>query len=1097
MPLVDGWYEYPGQSPAGWRVDIDFGSGWESVTEWVSGLVRQSGRRGPLDRFNASTLLIDVDNSERTFSPWYDGPFGRPRRNMPIRLLGRSLTGLETPRFTGYIDRITERATPAGYAPSTVAHSLVRVSATDGFKRLARANGLGTTPAGEGELSGARIHRILDAAGWDADARFVDDGEVTMAETDLSRYALDELHDTALAEGGVFFINAAGFAVFYDRASMTASLDPVIIFGTADSPGTVPYGELGIEDTDEAIINTVRVARAGGTQYTAVDSGGVTADGPQTFVRTDLPIETDPQAEALAAVLLSRAVNASFVVGPIIIQPQTGGYQSWASAVGLGVTNPVSVAHGDGTAGFTILTRIDAINDRIGPGVWETVYTVSALDEPDSYEVIGPPYDLTATSSYTSIVWEWSIPLHGFDSIFVSFDGSPWFELPGDTDTYYTGGLEPGTSHTISVRGRKGLVDTGAVSLTASTAEAPIGPDPDDDGGFDIPDPPEDCDAPKGWVWRVDELVVGVWTEIDSGLWAWGIDPNTDWHPPGITFVAGQWYQITFQLYCDGAPEGDPIIYSWQEPADWDEPCDFEPPPFPVAAVFALEVCAATSSIEDAVTDFPMVARELFAGATVGPFDTDVAALADAGFAPAPIASGYLADTLNLGVMAPPVLNPELTVGLWVNFDSEPLNTFPLIALGSNNEFALEAFADTVDVGTVRFQVTVKHPGGSGTTYTFDAAADHDDEVTISSGWHSVAVTWGWEGSDAKLRLYIDGAPTGTVHTLTGDWTVRAHDMLVVWGGEPNSRFAHPAGWDSVLSAEDIADIFTPPEAAGEYDDEVLADTPKAFWTFAAIDTVTLSAYDELVLDDTPKAFYTLAALDSIPAWDYDTPILAESNLWGYWPMDSKAGNIFDDRLGSKDFTLGTPANWTIHTGLLPNGDNMASTSGTTASNTGAGILPDLRDGTAWSIEFWMVMGAAGANYNILLYAGTTTTRFVWGIYVTPTETLDFIIYNTATGSYLNATTGVLTPGTLYHVVCTKKTGNEVHVWLNAVDVASDTSTSGTAQTPNAGDYMSVGTDNNGAQDMDTSYRLAKLAIYNRELSGATILAHYQSMLAP
>lgn len=426
------------------------------------------------------------------------------------------------------------------------------------------------------------------------------------------------------------------------------------------------------------------------------------------------------------------------------------------------------------------------------------------------------------------------------------------------------------------------------MELSADTAEAPTGPDPDDDGDFDIPDPPEECESPKGWAWRLEELspTMGV-TLLDEGVW--NVLLPSSWRPEW-EYEPLTWYRLTWHLFCDGAPEGDPIVFDWQEPADWGEPCTFDAPPDPTP-VFALEVCPSTGSVEDAVTDFPMVERELFISPRPGPFETDTAALCGSGFTPAPVASGYLADAAAIG--AGTLLDPfstGFTVGLFVNFDSEPGGDCPMVTIGSDGEIELRAIADTSEVGFVRCVLSVKHPGGTGTLYTFDDAAGTDDQVPIA-GWHSFAVTYGDEGAEANVRLYIDGQPTGTVHPLTGaGWTVRPHDALVVWGGEPNSSFAHPAAWDEVLSAEDIAAVFTPPPAYGEYIDEVLALGPKAHWAYDSLTAPTYSAYTVAVLALGPTAHWLYDEI-TYPNWgaSYVDAVLAlePKAHWSYTSLST------------------------------------------------------------------------------------------------------------------------------------------------------------------------------------------------------------------
>lgn len=1120
MPCVDGWYWFPGMRGA-LRLEVDFGDGWVNVTHYWQGHTRTSGRRGPLDRFTAATLVFDLHNGDRRFSPWRAGPHGKPGRNMPVRLTARTATGLERVRFLGWTDDWRETAMPGIQG---VAYPRVRVSCTDEFKRLARANGIEGSPVGAGELTGARIERILDEAGSTSD-RFLDDGEVTMAATTLARPALDELHDTALADGGgAFFVTEWGRVTFYDRASIDASLDPVARFGNDGGPGSVTYGPLDSSATAAAVVNTVRIAKTGGTAFTAVDAASVAADGQLLFTRTDLGHANDSDSDDIAAALIARAVASTFAVGNLEVEPVTGGDVAWEACVGLGLTNPVSVAHYDQDVGegFTVLSRIDAIVERVIPGRWSSTFTTSPIDEPGSFEVIGPIEDLAATVGYDTITWTWTIPAHGYDELWVSFDSGPAVPIDGATTTWVAGGLTPGTTHRLCVRGRKGLIDTDNVCLNATTTPAPAGPG--DDGDFDIPDPPDDCAESKGWAWRLEELspIMGV-TFLDDGLWT-VLLPST-WRPEW-DYEPLTWYRLTWQLYCAGAPEGDPLIIDWMEPADWDEPCDFDPPPTPTP-VFALEVCAPTASVKDTVTDFPVPRREGFQSPRPGPFETDVGVLCSAGFDPAPVASGYLVDAELLGVQVTIVEPPQLTLGLFVNFDSEPSTICPLIRVGANGEVSLVAIPDASETGIVRFYMSVLTTT-AGRLDTFFAVAGAGDQIPIA-GWHSVAVTYGWEGSDAKARLYIDGAPSGAVATLTGDWYARDHNALVVWGGEPNSSFAHPAAWDQVLDASEISDIFTPAGPVEDYDTVVLADGPIGYWTMGALDSVPGSAYDELVLLAAPIGYWTLDAKDSITYAAYDVAVLGDAPI-GYWKMDAKdtatyatydaavlakapasfwpmgsiVSSTFQDATPSdRDLTIATPGDWTIHSSDLPNGDNSASLNTSLFQNA---VYSDisafgLTNGSgpeAKTFEAWVKI-TANTNTRLIFSirtdgTGVGNTRHIEAR-ILPTEQLYCRWLTTSDGEYLDTTSGVLSAG-WHHIVVIFNHGStrSIVTYIDGVADATDTSTSGTPTYSTTATYLLYVGAERTTNTAEMTDHMAKFAVYSVALNSTQIAENYTEM---
>jgi hypothetical protein len=93
------------------------------------------------------------------------------------------------------------------------------VSCVDEMASLARFGGLAVTPVGAGELSGSRIHRVLNIAGHTG-TRVVDAGNVTMQATDLSANAVEELKLTTDSEGGGLYVGRDGAVVFEDSVAL-------------------------------------------------------------------------------------------------------------------------------------------------------------------------------------------------------------------------------------------------------------------------------------------------------------------------------------------------------------------------------------------------------------------------------------------------------------------------------------------------------------------------------------------------------------------------------------------------------------------------------------------------------------------------------------------------------------------------------------------------------------------------------------------------------------------------------------------------------------------------------------------------------------
>jgi hypothetical protein len=212
--------------------------------------------------------------------------------------------------------------------------------------------------------------------------------------------------------------------------------------------------------------------------------------------------------------------------------------------------------------------------------------------------------------------------------------------------------------------------------------------------------------------------------------------------------------------------------------------------------------------------------------------------------------------------------------------------------------------------------------------------------------------------------------------------------------------------------------------------------------------------------------------------------------------------SVFTDEAGTYDLTITTSADWTVSTGGLPNGDNYVTGDGTIALTYNVnGDDFDLRDGTAWTVECWLYYATATAVSQLLVGVQDKDSPFAnaWYMLFGADEKIDFTIANTTPGIYLQCQSAALSTGTWYHVVGIKETGNVLKLYIDNTLVATDNTTSGTAQTPDADYYVTMGTGTDGGNDIGASssgLRLAKVAIYNRELTAAEINDHYLAMVA-
>jgi hypothetical protein len=261
------------------------------------------------------------------------------------------------------------------------ADSLVTLTATDGFKALARVDNAATGAAGTGETTGDRIDRILDAAGWPTVNRDLDTGQTTVQSTTLAQNALTELYLTADTELGNLYMGPTNKVTFRDRhARLTdmRSKQPWWTFG--DSTGEIPYSDLVISTNDDLVYNDISIARVGGTAQTANDSASIEAHLTRTFIRTDLTHQTDAASQHYANYILAANKDADLRFDALTIDAQADDDRRWPVILGVEIGDRVTVRRRPPGGGDAIERDcyVEGIAHEIEPPMtWRTTLQLS------------------------------------------------------------------------------------------------------------------------------------------------------------------------------------------------------------------------------------------------------------------------------------------------------------------------------------------------------------------------------------------------------------------------------------------------------------------------------------------------------------------------------------------------------------------------------------------------------------------------------------------------------------------------------------------------------------------------------------------------
>lgn len=278
-----------------------------------------------MQAWEGGSATIVLNNQDARFSPAnLGGPyvsFGitsiRPWRPVRIRA---TWAGTTYDVYRGYAlswNEFYDQPSPNGGG------AYVTVSCVDEMDSLARFDGLATTPAGAGELSGSRIHRILNAAGH-IGARMVDPGNVTMQATDLSMNAAEELRLTADSEGGGLYVSRAGTLVFQRSTALVDNTRSNTVQATyGDGAGQLPYSDVQPAYDGELLTNIVSWARTGGTTQAAADATSRALYGDKRDTsKTNLMCETDGQVLALVTFAVQRLGKPEDRIASVEIRPR-------------------------------------------------------------------------------------------------------------------------------------------------------------------------------------------------------------------------------------------------------------------------------------------------------------------------------------------------------------------------------------------------------------------------------------------------------------------------------------------------------------------------------------------------------------------------------------------------------------------------------------------------------------------------------------------------------------------------------------------------------------------------------------------------------
>jgi hypothetical protein len=294
--------------------------------------------------------------------------------------------------FTGYADAWSDDG--ANYAGN---YDEVILTATDAFKILSNVN-LATlgVAVGSGEDSGARVSRILNAAGWSATARAIDTGDTTVQSTTFGGSALALLQLTADTELGGLYVSGPGNVTYRRRHALlqdTRSNTPQAVFG--DRPGTVEtagtelkYQQVSRASDDTTLVNDCQITAAnGGTLQEATDASSVAKFVyPRTYSRTDLLLQGDPVALSYAQWIVYVGKDAEDRFDVLTVIPGSDPLNLWPQVLGRELGDRIQIWRRPPNAGtVTKDVFIQGVSHSFTPMFWTAQWTLTSAAKYGSF----------------------------------------------------------------------------------------------------------------------------------------------------------------------------------------------------------------------------------------------------------------------------------------------------------------------------------------------------------------------------------------------------------------------------------------------------------------------------------------------------------------------------------------------------------------------------------------------------------------------------------------------------------------------------------------------------------------------------------------